>query len=147
MNRKIKSTLIFLILIIIYVISYQSSISNSGYYSDDLVFSLRKTESIFKKWSFFTCYLNNLNVTFEGHRFNLLYPQLILPCFIDDLILYKIFILTIVVSNVLLFGYCIRVLFKEWSYVLLSMILVPILFQFRLNHDPIFYHFMGHNNF
>lgn len=137
MNRKIKSTLIFLILIIIYVISSQFFILNSGYYSDDLVMSLCKTKSIFERWSFFTCYLNNLNVTFEGYRIDVLNSQFILPCFIDDLILYKIFILITIISNVILFGYFIKVLFKKWNYTLLFMILVPILFQFRLNHDPI----------
>ena len=69
------------------------------------------------------------------------YPLAVYAYLIDflvtDVFLYKLIILISVLITLLLFGYFVYLLTKSKALVVLSLLVIPISFQFRLYHDPI----------
>ncbi len=115
-----------------------SPLLNSGYISDDAVNSLLKGKLLVSRQDLSTYFFQSIkHWMFYNARF---YPFAFLSSaflFINNLLLYKASILAMVLINITLFAYLIRLLTNSDSLSLLSVSLLPLCFQFRLYHDPI----------
>jgi hypothetical protein len=112
----------------------------SGYYSDDLIHATLKAQIELRNVSFFE-YLFNMNrqwVTENGRYypvfFLMVYPVAYLS---HDLIVYKSIVLLMVIINVLVFGRLVKMVTGDVYASYLAMLIMPLMFQFRLYHDPI----------
>src|ERR1700690_1541264 len=122
----------------IYFILVLWPLLKSGYYSDDLIASTEFAKRNFEHLSFFSYYFDSLKNNFVfGDRLILFSPSEIFVYFFSNLVFYKSCILFAVITNILLFGRVIQNLTKDKRLGFFSMLFVPLLFQFRLNHDPI----------
>jgi len=116
-----------------------SPMLKSGYISDDSLNSLTKGYLLDTHQTLpeMTYYHINAWVHNEGRFFPLAWYGYSLFSVIDNLFLYKISILIVVIINILIFGYFIKTVTNSWSVTLLSILLPPLFFQYRLYHDPI----------
>lgn len=119
----------------------------SGFYSDDLNLSLDKATSDYWGVSTFSHYIQLQKYFIHTlGRFLPFYSGFIIPSFLYDLAAYKVFLMTMIIINIALFGYMINMLTKDSSLAFLLMLVIPIFYQFRIYHDPIL-SFYGHQQF
>jgi len=119
----------------------------SGFYSDDLIMSLNRADADYRGVSAFSHYIQKQEYLIRTlGRFVPLYSGFIIPYFLDELAAYKNFLMMMVVINIALFGYLIKVLTKDSTLALLLMLVIPVFFQFRIYHDPLL-SFYGHQQF
>jgi hypothetical protein len=122
-------------------------LSQSGFYSDDLILSLDRADAAYLGVSAFSHYIQKQEYFIRTlGRFVPLYSGFIIPYFLDELAAYKVFLMMMVVINIALFGYLIKVLTKDFILALLLMLVIPVFFQFRIYHDPLL-SFYGHQQF
>lgn len=127
-------------LVVVYVSISLLPLLYSGYYSDDLINSSLKGHLELQNISFFQ-YLIDVNrywISSNGRFFPVcLFTTFGISYFAYHLQLYKIFILSNIIVNVLLSGYLLHIVTRNRYVSYLAMLTLPILFQFRLYHDPI----------
>jgi hypothetical protein len=133
-NRYLTSYLLVIALCIIVL----SPMINSGFISDDALRSLLKGQLLESRQNLPPYIYNDIKnwMIFNG-RF---IPAAFLIdafLFVSNLFLYKISMLTIVIVNVVLFAYLIKLLTNSGAISLLAISGLPLFFQFRLYHDPI----------
>jgi hypothetical protein len=128
------------VVIAVYVATSLSPLLSSGYYSDDLVNSTTKAYLELHGISLFQHLLSTawFWTTYNGRFF----PVAILTTgpisyLSYNLHLYKILLLSLTVFNVLLFGLLTALITRSRQTSCLAMLFLPILFQFRLYHDPL----------
>jgi hypothetical protein len=125
--------------IVLYISMSLLPLLSSGYYSDDLIHSTLKGQLELQNSSFLQ-YVIDLNrewVTSSGRVCPVhILTILAISYVFSDLQLYKILVLSLTVVNALLFGSLIHVITRNRRVSYLAMLLLPILFQFRLYHDP-----------
>ncbi|MFB3893029.1 MAG: hypothetical protein ACE15C_13510 [Phycisphaerae bacterium] len=113
---------------------------SSGYYSDDLVNSTIKGRVEMKGVSIWAGVVeNNRELVVDFGRLLPTYFLLTLPFayLLPDLPPHKAAVLLLVAANLLLFYKLMRMLVKDYHVACLAVLLMPVLFQFRLYHDPI----------
>lgn len=111
---------------------------NSGYVGDDAINSITKG------------FLNEQNrsaaaltaeITSNWIHIGRFYPlagwTYFLFSIVTSLVVYKALILAFVLANILAFGYLIKLLTDSKAMSIAAMVPLPILFQFRIYHDPI----------
>jgi hypothetical protein len=133
-----RSYLTSYLLVIALCIIVLSPMINSGFISDDALRSLLKGQLLESHQDLQTYVFSDIKnwMIFNG-RF---IPGAFLIdafLFVNNLLLYKISILAIVVINVVLFAYLIKLLTNSGTMSLLAISGLPLFFQFRLYHDPI----------
>lgn len=127
-------------LIVVYVSISLLPLLSSGYYSDDLINSTIKGQLELQNITF-VHYLIDENrrwVTSRGRFFPVAVLTTEAISYVSyHLQLYKILILSMIIMNVLLLGYLLHSITRNRYVSYLGMLLLPMLFQFRLYHDPI----------
>jgi hypothetical protein len=137
-NTIYKSYIISSLLVIVLCIIVLSPMINSGYISDDALRSLLKGQLLESNQDLQTyVYKDIKNWMFLNGRFIPLAFLIDAFLFVNNLFLYKISLLAIVVTNVVLFAYFVKLLTNSGTMSLLAISGLPLFFQFRLYHDPI----------
>jgi len=112
---------------------------NSGFFGDDASNSFIKGDLQYTHQNLAQGILGSIKSWLDQGR---LFPVALITLYIlftfaGNLVVYKSLIILSVVVNILLFGYFIRIITNSLSVSFLSMLIMPILFQFREYHDPI----------
>lgn len=111
---------------------------DSGFTSDDSINSFTQGTRQYYNATLHQTYLGWIQMHIALGRFiPLIELTPVFWEFINNLIIYKLLVITLIVSNVLIFGYLIYILTGSFSLGAMSMLLAPISFQLRLYHDPI----------
>ncbi|MRN54371.1 LamG-like jellyroll fold domain-containing protein [Paenibacillus monticola] len=111
----------------------------SGYISDDSINSFAYGIAHEKSISILEFY-NSINLSWmknEGRFFPLAFYMYFLFFVIKSVVVYKISILIMVLINISLFGFFIKLLTRSTLLTMISLVLPSWLFQFRMPHDPI----------
>ena len=112
----------------------------SGYYSDDMEYSLIRPAQELQGGSFLNHLVdkNTVSIKLNGRLspVNYFFKGLIYY-YANTLLAYKVIILLMVVVNIFLFGHFVKLLVGNKYVSYLLMLVIPSFFQFRLNHDPI----------
>ena len=128
-----------LILTLIFIALCLLPLLKSGYYSDDLINSLYKAKFKFNNINFFLYFPSQiLSLLMATGRPNLVsaISGPLLYFLNNNLVFYKIYTLLLILINVGLFWYYLKTITgKKLNFIYL--LLLPLLFQFRLYHDPI----------
>lgn len=116
-----------------------SPILSSGYTSDDGLNSLMKGYLIDQHKSLFQFNYEIINGWLGVGRF---YPMAYIVTysffnFVLSLKIYKLMVLLLIVADLIVFGFLIRLLTGSSSAGAMGLILAPLFFQLRLYHDPI----------
>ena len=130
---------IYLMLVSFAIILMLLPLLNSGFFGDDAANSFINGNLQYNDQNLAQGILNNIKIWLEMGRFfpiNLVIINCIFA-FANNLILYKSLIILSILANILLFAYFIRIITNSPSLGFLSMLVMPILFQFRNFHDPI----------
>jgi hypothetical protein len=116
----------------------------SGYYGDDAINSYTKGIINFEKESLFSFTRYYMFSWIEtGRFFPLAWYLYTLFYYIDNIIYYKAFILAFILIDIYTFYCFIKILSKNDHLAKIMIITLPVLFQFRLYHDPILsYHIL-----
>ncbi|MBF0555365.1 MAG: hypothetical protein HQK96_12555 [Nitrospirae bacterium] len=139
----------YIIFILAYVVITVSPLLNGGFYSDDRTNSSLRgafivngrqvnlssvcyaNYTIFKQWVTNVGRFYPLAYLAPGYLiYYLFYSQ-------DNVIILNILKIVFLCTNILLYGYLIWLTTKSEILSLLSMLVIPIFYQFRLYHDPI----------
>lgn len=112
---------------------------NSGFFSDDAINSFVRGDLQYNHQSLTQGILGSITSWLSMGR---LFPiasiiGYLLFTFAGDLIVYKSLIILSIILNIFLFSYFIRIITNSPSLSILSMLIIPIFFQFREYHDPI----------
>lgn len=136
---KEKSFTISMLGVFIFAFFILMPMLHSGYTNDDSVYSfLFRGSSIEKNISIMEIVLTSIKTWLVSTgRFFPLSDLSMLAVIYTNLFTYKIIVLLTILANIYLFGYLIKNLTGSESLSLLSVLVTPILFQIRLNHDPI----------
>ena len=113
---------------------------SSGYYSDDLIHSTLRGQLELQNKSLLNHIVEeNRYWIVDNGRFFPVATLMVLPVsyLFSNLLLHKIFILLQVIVNALLFSRFVENLTKDFFAGYIASLFLPILFQFRLFHDPI----------
>ena len=123
---------------------------NSGFISDDSYNSLGRGAIMYFYGTESRSIVDSINLTsiqivntikyyISQGRFLPVHYALIIFCgtFFSNLFIYKLSIIIFVAINIIIFSYLIILLTGSKSLALLSILLSPLFFQFRLYHDPI----------
>ena len=113
---------------------------SSGYYSDDLINSTLNGQIGLESSSLLKNLIGvNQHWIHANGRFFPVASIMVLPVayIFSTLLTHKIFILMMIIVNVLLFSRFVETLTKNFFTGCLAVLTLPILFQFRLFHDPI----------
>lgn len=137
-----QSNYLLIIIIAVTIISL-SPMLISGYYGDDSFLTLIKGTLKYYHMGLFEYTLYNIQYwasvgclrPFEQYFF-------ILHFFIENIFLYKSFIIASVVINMLLFYYLVKRITHSTPISHMSLVLLSLLFQFRLYNDPILSYYM-----
>lgn len=131
--------MLFVVLSVIFNVLVLSNLLQSDYFGDDLynfqvpgtvplifpsVFDL--TKHYFMEW-----------VNINGRFFPVAWYVYYIFYIFDTVFTYKLFLLAITLSNIVLFSYLIYLLSKDKYLFLLLLILTPIIFQYRFYHDAL----------
>jgi hypothetical protein len=112
----------------------------SGYYSDDLVDSTIKGQIELKGvtlWAHIVAQ-NKYWIVANGRFFPVAFlATMPIDYFLTDVTLHKLSVLVLIVVNLLLFFKMIELHLKDFHVACLGVLLLSVLFQFRLYHDPI----------
>ncbi|MCK4825839.1 hypothetical protein KA005_59370, partial [bacterium] len=128
------------ILVGLYIIFSLHPLLNSGYYSDDIGTSIVKGKLEYENISLLSYIIDNLKTSITSIGRFLPVGQIFgstVMYFSSSIALYKSLVLLLILSNIFLFGYFTYVISKDHYVSILLMLLIPLLFQFRLYHDPI----------
>ncbi len=145
-QSNIVITIIIYSLISLYIVLSLLPLLHSGYYSDDMVNSLLRGQISLEKISFLHYTFNFIKsmLKTQGRFVPIsIFTLVTISYFFYNLILYKTLILVLIITNIFLFGYFIKIVFKEKYLAYILMLCIPLFFQFRLYHDPIL-SFAGH---
>jgi hypothetical protein len=125
--------------VVIYVVLSLSPMLSSGYYSDDMVNSSLKGSIEIQNISIANYIKKQINDwLIQGRLFPLgLIITYTVAYYINKLVVYKTIVMVMVIINILLLGKLTERISGDKYVALLTMIIIPILFQFRLYHDPI----------
>lgn len=113
---------------------------SSGYYSDDLITSALRGRMELEQSDLWA---EIRRTTVEWARYSgRLFPAgngfiLSVSYFLSDLLVHKTFVFSILMVDLFLFGRVLESLTNDKSAALMGVTVVPLLFQFRLYHDPI----------
>ncbi|WP_019635697.1 LamG-like jellyroll fold domain-containing protein [Paenibacillus fonticola] len=134
--RKTGSSVAILIILLNCLVLFPLLLS--GYISDDAINSYSYGIAKERNLNIYE-FAKSINAIWinEGRFFPLAFYMYFLFSIIRSLIFYKITILILVLFNIILFGYFVKLLTKSNFLAVLSTILPSYLFQFRLPHDPI----------
>lgn len=146
---NIITTIIIYSLMSLYIILSMLPLLHSGYYSDDMVNSSIRGQILLENISFVHYWINFVIYMFKDQgRFIpvSIFTLVAVSYYFYNLFLYKALILVLIIINIYLFGYFIKIVFKEIYFAYILMLCAPICFQFRLYHDPIL-SFAGHLQF
>jgi len=127
------------LVIAVYVFLSLSPMLTSGYYSDDLMNSEIKGQIGLQHSTLIKYIYTAINQWIKLGRFfpiGLIVTYTV-AYFSYNLIFYKLFLVMLVLTNVILLGILMSKICKDRNVSFLAMLLLPILFQFRLYHDPI----------
>ncbi len=117
-----------------------SPMLHSGYIYDDNINSMINGILSYQRITvfqyFYDIIYNNWFLTL-GRFFPLSVYAYLLDFFVTNVFLYKLIILISVIFTLLLFGYFVYLLTKSKALFVLSLLVIPLFFQFRLYHDPI----------
>lgn len=138
-NRTIMRCFVYLVIIAYVTISLLPLIS-SGFYSDDMIQSTLKGQLEMQNSSVIK---HIIDVSMHWIRNNgRFYPVSMFfvfyaAYFFHNVIVYKILLLVMVIINIFVFGLLIENITSNKYISYLSMLLMPLMFQFRLYHDPV----------
>lgn len=139
-NLMHQKKCIYLMLGLLFVIILMLlPLMNSGFFGDDAANSFIKGDLQYTHQNLAQGILGSIKSWLYAGR---LFPiasiiGYFLFTFASDLIVYKSLIIVSLIINILLFGYFIRIITNSTSLSFLSMLIMPIFFQFREYHDPI----------
>ncbi len=140
MNNRVAGRYVWYALIVLYVSMSLLPLLSSGYYSDDLILSTLKGQLELQNTSLGQYVIDEFrnDITSMGR----LDPVHLLARHPISYVFYdvhhnKMFVLSMILINVLLFGCLIHIVTRDRHVSYLAMLVLPILFQFRLYHDPI----------
>lgn len=145
-QSNIIITIIIYSLIGLYIVLSLLSLLHSGYYSDDMVNSSLRGQIALEKISFLHYAFRFIKLTIDTQSRFIpisIITLVTVSYLFYNLFFYKTLILVLIIINILLFGYFIKIVFKEIYFSYLLMLCMPLFFQFRLYHDPIL-SFAGH---
>lgn len=141
MNFQLKHKNIFFLLLtdLVITVFYLLPTLKCGFFSDDSFNSLVSGVLIYNNTDVFshtyrTIYYWVFNF---GRIFPLAYYIYFLFSLVHDFFIYHLLILITILIDILLFGYFIKRMTKSAYVSILSMLLMPVLFQIRDYHDPI----------
>lgn len=119
-------------------ITVLSPLLNSGYIYDDNVNSMIRGILSYQGNTISQLFFDEIYTTFlpMGRFYPLAVYAYLIDFLVTDVFLYKLIILISVLITLLLFGYFVYLLTKSKALVVLSLLVIPISFQFRLYHDP-----------
>lgn len=126
--------------IVAYVALSLLPLLSSGYYSDDLTNSTLRGQLQVQGSSFIEYLIetNRFWIHSNGRLFPVhLFTISVISYISSSLTIYKALLLSLNVITVLLFGYMLLLHTENRATAYLGMLVLPILFQFRLYHDPI----------
>lgn len=137
--REFNKFLVFS-LIGTYIVAALLPLLFSGYYSDDMVNSVIRPTQELEGGTFFKYFIseNKSWVNANGRLFPVsAFLTGLIYFYSNNLVAYKIIILLLVIFDVFLFGYFVKLLTGDKYLSYLLMLVVPSFFQYRLYHDPI----------
>jgi len=132
------------VVIISYVIISLLPMLSSGFYSDDLYNSTLKGQIELQKISFVSYLADAFKhwIMDNGRPLAVaLFITSLMSYLLYNVTVYKLILLVMVIANVLALGRLVYVTTKDRYASYLSMMVIPLLFQFRLYHDPILSHY------
>lgn len=146
MNFKLISKNISLLLFVVLAITvfYLSPTLKCGFFSDDCLNSMVPGLLINGNTDVFSFTFQIISEWIHGGR---IYPLAFYVYFLFSLVhnffVYHLLILNAILIDILLFGYYVKIMTKSAYVSLLSMLIMSVLFQFRIYHDPILsYHML-----
>jgi hypothetical protein len=113
---------------------------SSGYYSDDLMNSAIKGRTELEGISLAAHLFEEIrNWVVDNGRIHPVFilENVLFSYFLTDLTIHKSAVLLLVIVDLLLFFKMLEMLTKDFYAACLGVLLLPVLFQFRLYHDPI----------
>jgi len=140
MKQKINKNLLVFGFIGTYIVVALLPLLFSGYYSDDMVNSVIRPTQELEGGTFFKYYVsaNKSWISANGRLFPVSsFLTGLIYYYSNNLSAYKIIILLLVIIDIFLFGYFIKLLTNDKYLSYLLMLVVPSFFQYRLYHDPI----------
>ena len=145
-TKKYLSNAFLFALVMVFVFIYISPLLSSQYYKDDLVFSSIRCDfnKMDAKVYLFDAMFAEIKTLILHGRFlplSTIIRRLVFYYF-DNVFIYKSYILSMVLINLLLFYIFIRKTMKSHTLSIVLLFLLPIFFQFRASyHDPILGYF------
>jgi hypothetical protein len=139
-NRVAQIKYVYSILGVLFVIILMLlPLMNSGFFGDDAANSFIKGTLQYTNHSVSQAILGEYKYWLSMGRLFIIAPLYGYSLFalVNNLTLYKSLIILSVIINIILFGYFIRIITKSTPLSLLSMLIMPMFFQFRNFHDPI----------
>jgi hypothetical protein len=140
MNFKlINNNILHLSLVVLATtVFYLSPMLKNGFFSDDCLNSMvsgllinNNTDVLTFTYQIVSSWISN------GRIFPLAFYMYFIFLFVHNFFYYHLLILIAILVDILLFGYFIQIMTKSTYISLLSMLIMPLLFQFRAYHDPI----------
>lgn len=148
-NVRFKNNIIatrcfaYLVIIVIITMSLWPLLS-SGFYSDDLVTSVLKGQLELQNKSLLDHFTGTAKewIVYNGrYLMTALFLTTTMSYLMHSLLIYKTVLLLMVIVNVLIFGWFVDEITNNRFLSYLAMILMPLMFQFRLYHDPMLSHY------
>lgn len=137
-NINKKTTIILTLVTIALVFMALSPVLTSGYMADDAINSLSAGVIMDSNKSILELTTDSITDWFKAGRF---FPfsvyGYVLFSLVQSLFIYKLSILVLIIVNIAIFGYFVKLITRSQSLSLLSMAILPALFQLRSYHDPI----------
>ncbi len=141
MNLKLKhNNICFLLLVNLAItVFYLLPTLKCGFFSDDSFNSLVSGVLMYNNTDVFSHTYRTISywIFNFGRIFPLAYYIYFLFSLVHDFFIYHLLILITILIDVLLFGYFIKRMTKSAYVSILSMLIMPVLFQIRDYHDPI----------
>lgn len=133
--NKLKIPLIIIAAIALYLIP----LLKSGYFGDDIANSLIDSYLVFENRGLieFTNHISNSWVRDQGRFFPLAWLGYTLFNLANTIILYKSVVLIFILASIIIWGLFISKTSNSKKIGLLSMAVIPTLFQMRIYHEPI----------
>ncbi len=132
-------------LTLIFTILSLSPLLQSGYFNDDMLNSQVKGIIDTDNWSLldFTAHYFKAWIANQGRFYPLAWYLYAVFYYIDSVFAYKLCILIFICGDIIVFAFFLKRLIRKTNVTYLSVILLPLLFQFRNYHDPVLsYHFL-----